>query len=251
MSFNPFSLQGKTVLVTGASSGIGRGISIVCSKMRAEMVITGRNEDRLNETLSQLEGTGHQTIVADLSTQEGIDHLVSECKTINGVVHCAGIPKICPVKRLKRDLLYDIINTNEIAPILLTAGLLKSNKLQRKSSIVFIASTAGVLTAGCVGDSDYSATKGAISGFMMTAANELSPQEIRVNTVCPAIVETPILKQSYSMMSEDEVKKQLSVYPLKRFGQPEDVAYGVVYLLSDASSWVTGINLPIDGGCHL
>lgn len=251
MSFNPFSLQGKSVLVTGASSGIGRCVSIVCSKMGAKMVITGRNEDRLNETLSQLEGTGHHAIVADLSTQEGIDYLVSKCLPINGIVHCAGIPKICPVKRLKRDLLLDIINTNEIAPILLTAGLLKSSKLQRKSSIVFIASTAGVLTAGCVGDSDYSATKGAISGFMMTAANELSPQEIRVNTVCPAIVETPILKQSYSMMSEDEVKKQLAGYPLKRFGQPEDVAYGVVYLLSDASSWVTGINLPIDGGCHL
>lgn len=249
--YNPFSLQGKTILVTGASSGIGRGVSIVCSKMGAKMIITGRNEERLNETLNQLESKGHQTIVSDISTQEGIDHLVSQCEPINGIVHCAGIPKICPIKRLKRDVLYDIVNTNELAPILLTAALLKSTKLQRKSSVVFIASTAGVFTAGSVGDADYSATKGALSGFAMTAANELGPQEIRVNTVCPAVVETPILKQSYDMMSEEEIKNKIAAYPLRRFGKPEDVAYGVVYLLSDASSWVTGINLAIDGGVHL
>lgn len=249
--YNPFSLQGKTILVTGASSGIGRGVSVVCSKMGARLIITGRNEERLNETLAQLDGSGHQAVVADLSAQEGLDYLVSQCEPLNGVVHCAGIPKICPIKRLKIDILYDIVNTNELAPILLTAALLKNSKLQRRSSVVFIASIAGVYRAGSVGDADYSATKGALSGFAMTAAKELGPQEIRVNTICPAVVETPILKQSYHMMTEEEIKKKLSSYPLRRFGQPEDVANGVVYLLSDASSWVTGVNLAIDGGCHL
>lgn len=249
--YNPFSLQDKTVLVTGASSGIGRGVAIVCSKMGAKMIITGRNEERLNETLSQLEGGGHKAIVADLSSQEGINSLTMQCECLNGVVHCAGIPKICPVKRLKRDILFDIVNTNELAPILLTAGLLKASKLQKQSSVVFIASIAGVFRAGSVGDADYAATKGALSGFAMTAAKELGPQEIRVNTICPAVVETPILAQSYNTMSEEEIKKKLAGYPLRRFGQTDDVAKGVVYLLSDASSWVTGINLAIDGGCHL
>lgn len=251
IGYNPFSLENKTVLVTGASSGIGRGVSVVCSKMGARMIVTGRNEERLNETLSQLEGEGHQAIVADLSSQEGIDCLISQSEPLNGIVHCAGIPKICPVKRLKRDILFDIVNTNELAPILLTAGLLKTAKLQRKSSVVFIASIAGVFRAGSIGDSDYSATKGALSGFAMTAARELGPQEIRVNTICPAVVETPILAQSYNMMTEEEINKKLNAYAIRRFGQPEDIANGVVYLLSDASSWVTGINLTIDGGCHL
>lgn len=249
--YNPFSLQDKTVLVTGASSGIGKSVAIVLSKMGSKVIVTGRNEERLRETLSQLEGGRHQMIVSDLSTQEGIDFLVEQCKPLDGVVHCAGIPKICPVKRLKRDVLVDIVNTNELAPILLTAGLMRSSKLQRKSSVVFIASIAGVFKGGSVGDSDYSATKAALSGFAMTAAKELGSQGIRVNTICPGIVETPILKQSFSLMSEEEIRNKVSGYPLKRFGTPEDVANGVVYLLSDASSWVTGINLAIDGGRRL
>lgn len=249
--FNPFSLLGKTILVTGASSGIGQGIAIGCSRMGATVVISGRDEKRLQYTLSLMEGVGHLSLSADLSTQEGIDMLVSDVPALNGVVHCAGIPKICPVKRLKRDVLFDIVNTNELAPILLTAGLLKAAKLQKKSSVVFIASIAGVFRAGSVGDADYSATKAALSGFAMTAARELGPQEIRFNTICPAVVETPILNQSYKMMSEEEIQRKLNAYPLRRFGQPEDIANGAIYLLSDASSWVTGINLAIDGGCHL
>lgn len=248
---NPFSLVSKTILVTGASSGIGRGIAVGCAQFGAKLVITGRNNDRLEETLSLLEGSGHQNVVADLSVQEDMDDLVARCPEINGVVHCAGIPKICPVKRLKREILYDIINTNEIAPILLTSALLKSNKIQRNSSIVFIASVAGVFTAGCVGDSDYAATKGALSGFSMTAAKELASQQIRVNTICPGMVDTPILAQANGLMSEDEEKRRIAPYPLKRLGKIEDIAYGTIYLLSDASSWVTGINLAIDGGVHL
>lgn len=248
---NPFSLLNKTILVTGASSGIGRGIAIGCAQFGAKLVITGRNNDRLEETLSLLEGSGHQNVVADLSIQEDMDDLVARCPEINGVVHCAGIPKICPVKRLKREILYDIINTNEIAPILLTSALLKSNKIQRNSSIVFIASVAGVFTAGCVGDSDYAATKGALSGFSMTAAKELGSQQIRVNTICPGMVDTPILAQANGLMSEDEEKRRIAPYPLKRLGKIEDITYGAIYLLSDASSWVTGINLAIDGGVHL
>lgn len=248
---NPFSLKRKTVLITGASSGIGRVVAIECSQMGATVVLSGRNRDRLQETASNLEGKGHIVVTADLSVQEGVDYLVENCPLINGVVHCAGIPKICAIKHLKREILNEIINTNEVAPILLTAGLLKKKKIQRNSSVVFIASTTGVLTAGSIGDADYAATKGGLAGFSKTAAAELGSQNIRVNTICPGLVETPILSQANDMSSDDFVNQKLARYRIKRLGTPEDVAYGVIYLLSDASSWITGINLPIDGGCHL
>ena len=248
MAFNPFSLEGKTILVTGASSGIGRGIAIECSKMGAQMVVTGRNENRLNETLSALEGEGHLAISSDLSKQEGIDYLVDNCPEINGVVHSAGIPKICGVKHISRNLLEEIVNVNEIAPILLTSSLLKKKKLLKKSSVVFIASMSGVYIAN-TGEGPYDATKGALAGFTKSAALELSAQGTRVNTICPGLVPTNILGLSNEMFSEEQLKETMyGRYPLKRVGTPEDIANGAIYLLSDASSWVTGINLLIDGG---
>lgn len=246
--YNPFSLEGKTILVTGASSGIGRGIAIECSKMGAKMVINGRNEQRLNETLEQLEGEGHKAIRADLSKQEDIDALVAQCPELNGVVNSAGIPKICAVKHISRDLLEEIVNTNEIAPILLTSGLLKKKKIQKGSSIVFIASMSGVFIAN-TGEAPYDATKGALAGFTKSAALELAAQGTRVNTICPGLVPTSILGLSNEMFSEEQLKETMyGRYPLKRVGKPEDIANGAIYLLSDASSWVTGINLLIDGG---
>jgi len=248
MAYNPFSLEGKTILVTGASSGIGRGIAVECSKMGAKVVVTGRNVERLNETISLLEGDGHLSIASDLSQQEGIDNLVEHCPEINGVVHSAGIPKICGVKNIKRDLLEDIVNVNEIAPILLTAALLKKKKLQKRSSIVFIASMSGVFIAN-TGEAPYDATKGALAGFTKSAALELAAQGTRVNTICPGLVPTSILNLSNEMFSEEQLKETMyGRYPLKRVGTPEDIANGAIYLLSDASSWVTGINLLIDGG---
>ena len=251
MAYNPFSLEGKTILVTGASSGIGRGIAVECSKMGAKVVVNGRNVERLNETMSMLEGEGHVAIAADLSKQEEIDNLVSQCPAINGVVHSAGIPKICGVKHIERSLLEEIVNVNEIAPILLTSGLLKKKKLQKKSSIIFIASISGVCVAN-VGEAPYSTTKGGLAGFTKGAAYELAAQGTRVNTICPALVPTSILGLSNEMFSEQQLKDTMyGRYPLKRVGTPEDIANGAIYLLSDASSWVTGINLIIDGGYTL
>lgn len=248
---NPFSLQGKTILVTGASSGIGRGIAIACSKMGASVVLTGRNIDRLNETFSMLEGEEHILIQADLSEQSDIDSLVSKCPALNGCVHSAGIPQICAVKYINRETISDILNVNTIAPILLTSLLLKVKKLQKRSSIVFIASISGVCVAN-TGEAPYSTTKGALSGFTKSAALELAVQGTRVNTVCPALVPTRILELSNTVFSEEQLKETMyGRYPLKRVGTPEDIANGVIYLLSDASSWVTGINLVIDGGYTL
>lgn len=249
--YNPFSLEGKSILVTGASSGIGRGIAIECSKMGARLVLNGRNQERLNQTLSQLEGGEHVVIAADLSNQDGIDKLVNECPSINGYVHSAGIPKICSVKHIDRSLIEEIVNVNEISPILLTSALLKKKKLQKKSSIVYIASISGVCVSN-VGEAPYSTTKGGLSGFTKGAAFELAAQGTRVNTICPGLVPTEILTLSNEMFSEEQLKETTQgKYPLKRYGKVEDIAHGAIYLLSDASTWVTGINLIIDGGYTL
>ncbi len=248
MAYNPFSLEGKTILITGASSGIGRGIAVECSKLGATLIINGRDNQRLSETISMLEGVGHQSVVADLSNQEGIDTLIDACPQLNGIVHSAGIPKICPVKNIKRELIEEIINVNEIAPILLTSGLLKKKKVLKGSSIVFIASISGVFIAN-TGEAPYSATKGALAGFAKTAAFELATLGTRVNTICPGLVPTNILNLSNTIFSKEQLEETMyGRYPLKRVGTPEDIAYGAIYLLSDASSWVTGTNLLIDGG---
>lgn len=249
--YNPFSIEGKTILVTGASSGIGRGIATECSKMGAKLVVNGRNVDRLNETFSCLEGEGHMAIDSDLSTQEGIDKLVELCPQINGLVNSAGIPKICAVKHIDRKMLEEIININEVAPILLTAALLKKKKLRKMSSIIYIASISGVYVAN-TGEAPYGATKGGLAGFIKSAAFELAAQGIRVNTICPGLIPTNILSLSNEMFSEDQLKESVySRYPLKRVGTPEDIANAAIYLLSDASGWVTGINLLVDGGFSL
>jgi NAD(P)-dependent dehydrogenase (short-subunit alcohol dehydrogenase family) len=246
--YNPFSLEGKTVLVTGASSGIGRGIAVECSKMGAKVVINGRNKERLQKTFDQLEGEGHIQIVADLSKQEDIERLANEVPELNGFVNSAGIPKICPVKRIDRQTLEEIMNVNAFGPILLTSQLLRKKKLQKKSSIVLIASISGVCMAN-TGEGPYAATKAALAGYTKTAAFELAAQGTRVNTICPGLVPTEILNLSNEMFSEDQLKETMyGRYPLKRVGTPEDIANGAIYLLSDASSWVTGINLVIDGG---
>lgn len=245
--YNPFSLTGKTILVTGASSGIGRSVSIECSKLGAKVLITGRNQERLNETFKQLEGNGHLAISADLTVYSDLEKLVSLCPDIDGFVNNAGITKILFVKSIKREYLDEIFNTNTIAPILLTQLLVKKNVLKEKSSIVFTSSLSGVY---CVhyGESMYAASKGAISGFAKGAALDLSRKQIRVNTVNPGIIMTNIFD---GVLTPEELNEKRKFFPLKRFGEPTDVAFAIIYFLSDASSWVTGADLKIDGGYTL
>jgi NAD(P)-dependent dehydrogenase (short-subunit alcohol dehydrogenase family) len=248
--FNPFSLIGKTILITGASSGIGRGIAVECSKMGAKLVITGRNIQRLNDTYLSLEGDNHIQIVADLSNTNEIDNLVERCPPIDGCVNNAGIPKLMIVKYIQEKDLNEIIKINTLAPILLTSALVKKKKLNKNSSIVFISSISGVNISE-MGGSTYSASKGALNGFVKGAAIDLASQKIRVNSINPGIIKTNILDLAGEIFSEEQLNEKLKLYPLKRIGQPEDVAYGTIYLLSDASSWVTGTNIVIDGGFTL
>ena len=245
---NPFSLEGKTILVTGASSGIGRATAIACSQMGAVVVVTGRNEPRLQETLDALEGSGHQMIVADIANDDQIDYLVDQIPAINGLVNNAGITETCPTQFIKRDKLNRVMEVNTIAPILLTQRILKKKKLGKGGSIVFTCSISG--TRVCVGGNVlYSASKGAIHGFMKNAALDLAHKGIRVNDVCPGMIDTHILDAGTISYEQLEIEAQR--YPMKRFGKPEEVAYGIIYLLSDASSFVTGSSIVIDGGFTL
>ncbi|SQA78039.1 3-oxoacyl-[acyl-carrier-protein] reductase FabG [Capnocytophaga ochracea] len=246
--YNPFSLENKTILVTGASSGIGKAIAIECSKMGAQVVITGRNEQRLQETYKQLEGTQPAYIVADLTKKEDIETLVNQIDGLNGLVNCAGLTIPKPFKFLQEEDIQEVMTVNFNAPLLLTQLLIKKKKLQKASSIVFISSISGTKVSA-IAESVYSASKAAIDGFCKGLALELAPQQIRVNTVNPGIIETNIF--SGGQISEEQLQQNITKYPLKRYGKPEEVAYAVVYLLSDASSWVTGSNLLIDGGYTL
>lgn len=245
---NPFSLEGKTILVTGSSSGIGRGIAIECSKMGAKVILNGRNVDRLNETIELMEGEGHKILVADISKQEDIDRLITEVPTLDGCVLCAGIPQICPVKHFKRNDIEDIFSVNTLAPIMITSGLLKKKKIHKGSSVVLIESVSGVFV-GTKGDVSYNASKAALNGFLKGSALELAGQGIRINAINPGLVPTNILNLTNEMFDENHhTDIMVNSYPMKRYGTPEDIAYGAIYLLSDASSWVTGTNLVIDGG---
>lgn len=246
--YNPYSLEGKTILITGASSGIGKATAIECSKMGANVIITARNEAKLIQVMTELEGEGHQMFLCDLSKETDIDKMVAELPDLQGVINNAGYTKILPVQFINTDELNSIFQVNTVAPILLLQKLLKKKKIKKGASIVFTSSLAGL---GCctVGNSMYSATKGAISAFIRCVALELAPKKIRVNAVCPAMVDTGILDSG--TITKEQLSTELNNYPLGRFGNPSDIALAMVYLLSDASSWITGDNLVLDGGLTL
>lgn len=248
--YNPFSLQNKTVLVTGASSGIGRAIAIECSKMGARVILTGRNQEHLEETLCSMERfQEHHTLRADLSEEEDINFLVNSVpEKLNGIVHCAGftIPK--PFQFYGKADVEKMISVNFYAPFSLTQLLMKKKKIEKGASIVFISSISGVWISS-VGGSIYSATKGAVNGMAKGLALELAAKSIRVNCVNPGMIVTNIFKEG--VISEEQLAEDAKKYPLKRYGKPEEVAYAVIYLLSDAASWTTGSNLLIDGGYTL
>lgn len=245
---NPFSLNDKTIFVTGASSGIGRAIAIECAKLGAKIIITGRNEEKLKNTFCSLEGGGHSYIVADLADQDTFLQIVEQLPLLDGVVHCAGLTKTVPIQFVNDSLLKEVMNVNFVAPTLLTSLLVKKKKLARESSIVFISSINGIYCSS-VASSIYAASKGAIHGLVKGLALDLASKNIRVNTVNPGMVETEIF--SDNVISEEMLKKDQENYPLKRYGKPEEIAYAVIYLLSDAAKWVTGSSLLIDGGYTL
>lgn len=244
MSYNPFSLEGKTVLVTGASSGIGQATAIECSKMGARVIITGRNTQRLQQAFEQLEGEGHIQIIADLNIEEDIERLVSECPVLDGLVNNAGRGKSKPVNFIKNDDLQEVFLTNFFGVALLTKMLLKKKKIAKGGSIVFTSSISAYMTAA--GLSIYASSKAAVTAYMRTCAIELGTKDIRSNAILPGMVETKLINSG--TYTDEDKKNDLALYPLGRYGRPEDIARAMVFLLSDASGWMTGAELVVDGG---
>ena len=242
--FNPFALIGKQILVTGASSGIGRGIALACAKMGATVIVTGRNVERLNETLAMLPEGEHKANPADLTKAEDIDRLINELPKLDGFVQCAGVGSRVACKDINQEAIDHTMNANFEAPVLLQSALLKKKKINKAASIVYIASIAA--WSPSMGNGIYSASKGAIISYAQCLAQELAPRLIRVNCICPAMVWTDLVLQDG--VTREDLQEDEKRYPLKRYGTPEDIANLAIYLLSDASGWMTGSNIKISGG---
>lgn len=235
---SPFSLQGKTILVTGASSGLGRQAAITCAERGAHLVITGRSSDRLQETFHQLRGDGHMQITADLTHAADRDHLTLAAGRIDGLLHCAGKQKLCPIRQLSEQIMTEVYTVNFLAPVMLTQRLLQAGVVAQGGSIVFLLSTAAHI--GTAGVGPYSAMKAALIGIIKCLALEVAKRKVRVNGISPSAVVTPIWDAGH-------LEDQKARHPLG-LGMPEDVANAAVYFLSDASRWVTGTSLVMDGG---
>ena len=240
---NSFSLQGKTILVTGASSGIGRAIAIACSQQGANVVLNGRNQERLQATFEALSGEGHQIIAADLVDTAQRQALAEQVPVLDGVVHCAGIGSRVLCKMLEEQDVNRVMQANFEAPVLLQAQLLREKKIAKEASIIFIASAAATMPS--VGNAIYSASKAATIAYAKCLAQELANRKIRVNCISPAMVWTDLALVG---ATEEQLREAEQNYPLKRYAQPEDITGAAIYLLSDAASWVTCSNMELTGG---
>lgn len=247
---NPFSLKGRNILITGGAGGIGTAVAQVCIQLGARVILTDIREDALNATLASLleskTGEPNLCFTADLTDAEQLAALVEFCPQIDGLVCNAGVMKLTLTQFITEEELTRIQKINLNAPIMLTRSLLKKKKISKGGSIVFTASAAGIYRVS-PGNGIYATTKCGIDAFMRTVALEFGPKGIRCNSVNPGMVETALI----GSFTEEEKQKEMQNYPLRRFAQPEDIAYGIVYLLSDASSFVTGTALKIDGGMTL
>jgi NAD(P)-dependent dehydrogenase (short-subunit alcohol dehydrogenase family) len=246
-SYNPFSLVGKTVLVTGASSGIGQTTAIECSKLGATVVITGRNQERLQETFAQLEGDGHLQFTGELTNEADVNALVDFCPALDGLVLCAGRGMTLPLNFATREKWNAVFDVNFFAPMELIRLCLKKKRLMKGSSVVFITSVSGVKSFD-IANGIYGASKAALDTAMKFYVKELASKKIRLNSIAPAMVETPLIHGKDVNWTEEQLKADMARYPLGHYGSPNDVALGVIYLLSDAASWITGHTLVIDGG---
>jgi NAD(P)-dependent dehydrogenase (short-subunit alcohol dehydrogenase family) len=248
---SPFHLKGKNILVTGASSGIGRQCAISCSRMGANVVLFGRNKERLNETLNCMENiSNHLVYSVDLLEYERVDDIIKELVQlkgkINGLVNCVGISSTLPLKMINTQKMDDFFHTNVYSCINISKLAAKQTSFSEVGgSIIFMSSVMGIV--GESGKTLYAMTKGALIAASKSLSIELATRKIRVNSISPGVVETPLSQKSFYSQNEDSLNKIKSYHPLG-FGCTEDVANACIFLLSDASKWITGINLIVDGG---
>lgn len=247
--YNPYSLEGKTILVTGASSGIGAETAVECSRLGANLIITGRNEERLKNTFARLDDSSfqkHLFALSDLTDESSLEALVESIYPIDGLVSNVGVNRVKPLAFIKQEDLDFVFQNNTFSGINLIRLLLKKKKLNRNASIVFTSSVSAFFNAP--GRALYASSKAAMTSLMRSVALELADKGIRANAVHPGMVETKLIHES---LSDEEREKGMMDYPLKRYGRPDEIAWAIIYLLSDASSWVTGSSLTIDGGFML
>lgn len=245
---NPFTLEGKTVLITGASSGIGRSTAMVCAEMGAKVIALGRNEQRLEETLSSLPGEGHARFALDLNDDSAVDEMIPLLPVLDGIASCMGVAGMNPFQFVNRKEMDGIFSTNFFAPIMLVNKVLKAKKLPKGSSVVLVSSIDGPKVVHA-GNSVYSASKNALVGMARNMAVDLASKNIRVNCVLPGTTDTGMIRTAN--VTEEMLLETAKSMPLKRFAKPEEIANAIVFLLSDASSYVTGTELVVDGGSSI
>ena len=245
MRNNLFSLEGKTILIVGGSRGIGRATAIQCANMGGTIIDLARNPKTLQNVIDSLEGESHRYFSVDITDAEAVNAILPELPMVDGVVLCAGIGAMKPFVFCSRADYDRVFNLNFFAIVDFLRLLVKKKKLNKGASVVFVSSIGGVCNYS-EGNSIYGASKAAINSTMKFCAIEFAPKKIRVNSVNPGMINTEF--NNPDILTEEQLKKDIEKYPLRRFGEPEDVANAIVYLLSDASSWVTGTSLIIDGG---
>ena len=240
------SLTGKHILVTGASSGMGKVFARMIAAEGAVVSLLARNEERLTQTLNSLNGEGHKVFVCDLTDDEQIKKVATELNPIDGAVFCAGINDYVPLKFVSQSKIEPIFKTNFYSQVILTQSLVKKKQINKGASLVFISSLSSKL--GVPGTLLYASSKAALDSAVRVMAAEMAPQGIRVNSICPGIVKTEML--SGTNISEEQFVEQEKEYPLG-LGTPEDVGHAVLFHLSDGSRWLTGQSMIIDGGYSL
>jgi NAD(P)-dependent dehydrogenase (short-subunit alcohol dehydrogenase family) len=249
MAANPMDLTASTVLVTGASSGIGRETAILLSSLGARVVLTGRNQGRLEETAASLSGQGHRVEPFDLSRSEEISDwlrsLTAQTGPLNGLVHSAGIHITAPLRIMTPQAIEGMLKTNVLSAILLARGFCRKGCHAADSSIVFLSSIAAL--AGQPAISVYGASKAALMGLAKSLALEWAPLRIRVNCIAPAWVRTEMTERSEEELSPERFQEIEKTHPLG-LGRPRDVANAVAFLLADTGRWITGTTLVVDGG---
>jgi len=239
--YSLFRLDGNKILITGASNGLGKAISLACADAGAQLILHGRDIDRLNDLLNVLPGEGHQIFSADFTVPTQIIELADYCQNLNGIIHCAGVHGVVPMHLVQDKNLQGVMQVNFFAPIILTQRVLLKKKILSGSSILFISSIAA--KTGKHGVGPYSASKAAILGAMKPLALEVSKHKIRVNAICPGVVRGGLFRGQEEWLD----KEVAPTYPLG-LGEPEDVANASVFFMSQASCKVTGTDFSIDGG---
>lgn len=249
--FNPLSLEGRHYLVTGASSGIGRSTSMLLHRLGATLSLVDRDGEGLDAVRVSLgEVDDVRAHVADLADIASIDGLVARCVEaggrLHGVVHCAGIQSIAPVRALQIEGWRRIFAVNTEAGLALGKAM-ASKKVYagEHGSIVYLSSVMG--SVGSAGAIPYSMSKAALNGMARSLALELAPRRIRVNCIAPGFVQTPLFERTEKLWDESQKKAVEDQHPLG-FGEPEDIAHAVAFLLADTGRWITGSVMVVDGG---